>query len=60
MCNAKEFLGTECREGLILMCCGEQSFGSLCSARLAAALKPVVVDEEKLEVRFSFQRVFSH
>ena len=39
-----------CGEGLLLMSSGVHPVGSVCLARMAAALRPIVIDEENFEV----------
>lgn len=43
-----------CGEGLLLMCCGLPPVGNVCLARMATALHPIVVDQEKLEVNLFY------
>ena len=36
----------------MLLCCGVSPVGSVCLARMAAALVPIVVDAQKMQVSF--------
>lgn len=38
----------------MLLCCGVSPMGSVCLARMGAALVPIVVDAEKMQVSFPY------